>query len=70
MVTLALFWFLILFSQQFSKPLSNPEPTDECWADPSQAPKSKDKDHVKQIRFFDNEDKSDFNDSFTKTKKP
>ncbi|EFX75190.1 hypothetical protein DAPPUDRAFT_108150 [Daphnia pulex] len=50
-------------------PLSNPEAT-ECYVDPSQTPKSKGKDHVRQIRFSDNEDESDFNDSFTKTKKP
>jgi hypothetical protein len=50
-------------------PLSNPETT-ECCVDPSQTPKSKGKDHVRQIRFLDNEDESDFNDSFTKTKKP
>jgi hypothetical protein len=62
-------YFSFFLVSKENQPLSNPEAT-ECWVDPSQAPKSKDKDHVWQIQFFDNEDESDFNDSFTKTKKP
>ncbi|EFX73874.1 hypothetical protein DAPPUDRAFT_109415 [Daphnia pulex] len=50
-------------------PQSNPEAT-ECCVDPSQTQKYKGKNQVRQIRFLDDEDESDFNDSFTKTKKP
>jgi hypothetical protein len=69
MVTLTLFFFFLFLVSKENLPLSNPEAT-ECYVDPSQTPKSKGKDHVRQIRFLDNEDESDFNDSFTKTKKP
>ncbi|EFX68741.1 hypothetical protein DAPPUDRAFT_114290 [Daphnia pulex] len=44
----------ILVSKE-NVPQSNKEAT-KCCVDPSQTPKSKDKDHVRQIRFFYNED--------------
>jgi hypothetical protein len=55
MVTLALFLLFIFLVSKENVPQSNKEAT-KCCLDPSQTPKSKDKDHVRQIRFFYNED--------------